>query len=101
MAELITMEWNRTPSGIIADQRYRIEATPPVSAGIQRPADSLFREIGDIGEDEIPGDLLPLYVPLFGDKIEAGQVIFVKSTAINAAGFSGTPLLTRVEPVIS
>lgn len=101
MAELITMDWSRVPAGTISDQKYVVEATPPLSAGIQIPDPSLFVQIGVIAEDETPVDLLPLYVPRFGDKVDQDQVIFVKTTPINLAGFSGTPLLTRVEPVIS
>ncbi len=101
MAELITMDWSRVPAGTISDQKYVVEATPPVSAGIQIPDSSLFVVIGVIAEDANPEDLLNLYVPQFGDKVDQDQVIFVRTTPLSATGFLGTPLLTRVEPVIS
>lgn len=85
------------------DEIYIVYATPPLSAGISRPAESLFRQIklteGGLGEEEIIAGTE--YQDVFGNvgAGSVGQKIFVRVETI-AVGSGQKSLIGRASTSI-
>lgn len=84
------------PTPLAAGTKLLVEATRPVSQGINFMPRSEYKKIMvTAAAAASPADILTAYEAIYGD-IQAGQKIFIRCTPIGSTGFKGTPFYSSV-----
>lgn len=99
--EVPEMDLAYTATGGAADNKLIITATPPISAGIQRPKASLFKQIKAVaGNVATPIDIQSDYENVFGAPL-TGSRVFVRVYGVSKNGFAGPHLQTFADTTLA